>query len=125
MRKRLIGRRDFIKSSVAGFGSFVHISSNERKEEISQKERDAPRLDSSRVHWASILIFISLPMTMAASLETRNTTAASFLRHAAESRRYFQHRRGRLRLLRRIRSENLTDFGIGKNEASTKEKCNP
>lgn len=124
MRKRLIGRRDFIKSSVAGLGNYVHISSNERKEEISQKERDWPRLDSSRVHWASILIFISSPMTMAASLETTNTTAAFFLRHAAESRRFFQHRRSRLRLPRRIRSETLRNFEIGKNEASTKEKCN-
>lgn len=39
MGKRLIGRRDFMKSSIAGLGGFIYLSSNERKEEIGQKER--------------------------------------------------------------------------------------
>ncbi len=39
MGKRLIGRRDFMKSSVAGLGGFVYLSSNGRKEEKDPKER--------------------------------------------------------------------------------------
>jgi predicted aldo/keto reductase-like oxidoreductase len=39
MGKRLMGRRDFMKSSIAGLGSFVYLSSNEKKPEKSQKER--------------------------------------------------------------------------------------
>ena len=39
MGKHLIGRRDFMKSSVAGLGSFVYLSSNEKKEEKNPKER--------------------------------------------------------------------------------------
>lgn len=39
MGKRLIGRRDFMKSSIAGLGSFVYLSSNEKKQEKNQTER--------------------------------------------------------------------------------------
>jgi predicted aldo/keto reductase-like oxidoreductase len=39
MGKRLMGRRDFMKSSVAGLGSFVYLSSNEKKQEKNQSER--------------------------------------------------------------------------------------
>ena len=39
MGKRLIGRRDFIKSSVAGLGGFVYLSSNEKSLERNQKDR--------------------------------------------------------------------------------------
>jgi predicted aldo/keto reductase-like oxidoreductase len=37
--EKKIGRRDFMKSSVAGLGSFVYLSSNEKKPERKQKER--------------------------------------------------------------------------------------
>jgi len=39
MEKRLIGRRDFMKSSIAGLGGFVYLSSNEKKQEKNQRER--------------------------------------------------------------------------------------
>jgi predicted aldo/keto reductase-like oxidoreductase len=39
MGKKLMGRRDFMKSSVAGLGSFVYLASNEKKQEKKQGER--------------------------------------------------------------------------------------
>ena len=39
MEKRLIGRRDFMKSSIAGLGGFVYLSSNEKSLELNQKDR--------------------------------------------------------------------------------------
>ncbi len=39
MGKQLIGRRDFMKSSVAGLGGFVYLSSNDRQQEKTSKEK--------------------------------------------------------------------------------------
>ena len=39
MKERLIGRRDFMKSTVAGMGGFVYLSSNEKGDKKQQKER--------------------------------------------------------------------------------------
>ena len=39
MGRKLLGRRDFIKSSTAGLGGFIYLSSNEKKEEPIKKER--------------------------------------------------------------------------------------
>jgi uncharacterized protein len=39
MGKKLMGRRDFMKSSIAGLGSFVYLSSNKKKQEKNQRER--------------------------------------------------------------------------------------
>jgi predicted aldo/keto reductase-like oxidoreductase len=39
MGKRLMGRRDFMKSSMAGLGSFVYLSANEKKPETGRGER--------------------------------------------------------------------------------------
>jgi len=38
MGKKLMGRRDFMKSSIAGLGSYVYLSSNEKKPEKNQRE---------------------------------------------------------------------------------------
>jgi len=43
MEERFIGRRDFMKSSFAGLGGFVFLSSNERK---------ALRAPAQRGRWA-------------------------------------------------------------------------
>src|SRR5208337_1121784 len=39
MGKKLMGRRDFVKSSIAGLGGFVYLSSNDKKQEKNQRER--------------------------------------------------------------------------------------
>ncbi len=39
MGNRLIGRRDFMKSSVAGLGGFVYLSSNEQQQKKKQTEK--------------------------------------------------------------------------------------
>lgn len=39
MARKLMGRRDFVKSSIAGLGGFDYLSSNEKKEEKNQKEK--------------------------------------------------------------------------------------
>ena len=39
MGRKLLGRRDFIKSSTAGLGGFIYLSSNGKKEEPIKKER--------------------------------------------------------------------------------------
>jgi len=39
MGKKLMGRRDFMKSSIAGLGGFVYLSSNDKKQEKNQRER--------------------------------------------------------------------------------------
>ncbi len=39
MERKLLGRRDFMKSSIAGLGGFVYLSSNEKGQEKKQKER--------------------------------------------------------------------------------------
>lgn len=39
MGKRLMGRRDFMKSSIASLGGFAYLSSNEKRGERNQRER--------------------------------------------------------------------------------------
>ncbi len=39
MGRKLLGRRDFMKSSIAGLGGFVYLSSNEKRQEKEQRER--------------------------------------------------------------------------------------
>jgi predicted aldo/keto reductase-like oxidoreductase len=39
MRKELLSRREFLKSSAAGLGGFIYLSANEKKEEAGKKEK--------------------------------------------------------------------------------------